>query len=681
MRRTRTVARLAMRVALIGCVILLSAGAAQAVVLVSEDFDSYTLGTHVSVAPPPGPGDFPTLNGGLGWGTPYRSHIGAGLEIRISAGPTGNLFDGTGVNHPTSFWRDRMMDPDIHGNSDGTVTWQAMDVSTAGAGDGAFRVNNSNGGMDYKVLLDGGNAYELRGGHIDLVSAPSGIAASTNINSPDFVLTKVENIAGGQSTVSTWINPNLAGGEGGLGAADMTLSYAPFAGNRNIGEIVLSPGLNIRLDNIIFASTFVDLFPPEPGKDFVWDGEANGNWDNAANWDANLGHPDGVDHTAKFQGGVNTTVNLNGDRQVETITFTDANAFTLQNNTLTISDGGSITKETTGTVNQTLDCNVALAGDATFTNNNNWVHNQHQLIVNGNLTGNGTLHITGTGTGGVRLEGDNSGFTGEIQLDSGMLLVGSNNALGDTAGKTFLNGGQVWFDSNANTAEDFIVTADTTQASLLNNTQSGTFTVNPGATFFVRNGGGNMFRLTGTVTGAGNWHMAFGNTRFEGTQPNTLTGKTTFDTGSTNQTFRTVWLSKPDGVDAIAGDLDVIRNARILWTADEQLADIIDVLVDAAGSTSGLEAMLDLDSHTETIDGLTLLNGGWVETGEGGVLNVNELIVDGEPFDPGRYDAQSPFVAGLGHIQVGAADVIPEPCTLTLLGLGAMALAARRRKR
>ena len=253
-----------------GCVALALGQGAAAAVLVVEDFDSYTVGTHTSAPPPPNPGDFPTLNGGSGWQTPYRSHIGAGLEIDISPGPDGNLFDGTSVNYPTSFWRDRLMDPDILGNSDGAVIWQSMDVSTLGRGGGSFRVNNSNGGMQYRVGFSVGDDYELFGGHIDVVTAPSSIAGSTDINAPDFVLAAIENIAGGQQTTQMWINPDTSGGEAGLGAADMTVTYGVFAGNRNIGEIVLSPGNNIRLDNIVFGETFDDVVPvrddiiPEP---------------------------------------------------------------------------------------------------------------------------------------------------------------------------------------------------------------------------------------------------------------------------------------------------------------------------------------------------------------------------------------------------------------------------------
>ncbi len=136
-----------------GCIVLAGSGSARAAVLVSEDFDTYTIGTHLSVVPPPSPGDFPTLNGPSGWGTPFRSHTGAGLDIVISAGPTGNLFDGTAATgSPSSFIRDRMIQPDIHNNTDGTVTWQSMFVSTAGNGNGAFRVNNSNGGMERNRL-------------------------------------------------------------------------------------------------------------------------------------------------------------------------------------------------------------------------------------------------------------------------------------------------------------------------------------------------------------------------------------------------------------------------------------------------------------------------------------------------------------------------------------------------
>jgi hypothetical protein len=568
-----------------------------------------------------------------------------------------------------------------------------MKVSSAGTGGGALRVNNSNGGMDYKVLLDGTNNYELRGGHIDLVTSPSAIAASTDINNPDFVLTKIVNVAGAQSTATTWVNPNLGSGEAGLGAADMSVTYSPFAGNRNIGEIVLQPGPNIRLDNLIFGQTYADAIP-----DFTWaDPTTGGAWESPANWTGSVGIPNAAADKAIFaqpsSGAHAAAVTATGAKRVREIEFggtllnTARTEYTLDGSELTLADGGKIVKQAVNpspwnaAVNSVIDNNLALEGDATLTNDNTWVHNARQLILNGDISGSGTVTVTGSGNGGVRLEGNNSALTGEIVLSSGMLLVGSSNSLGDTAGKTTTYGGQLWFDGGANTAENFVIAGDTRQASLSGNTQSGSFTVDPGVTFTVTNGGGNAFVLNGVVQGQGDWYMTAGGTRLQGTSPNTLSGKTTLDAGSTNLGFRTTTLSKPAGADAIAGDLDVLRNGRILWTADNQLADTASVLVDAAGGSIGFEAVLDLDGFDELVASLSLLNGGFVDTGDDGVFTVSALDVDTTSYGPGKYYSDNPFVTGDGYVEVLGAVVIPEPTTLLIWTFGLLLGWPGRRRR
>ena len=62
------------------------------------------------------------------------------------------------------------------------------------------------------------------------------------------------------------------------------------------------------------------------------------------------------------------------------------------------------------------------------------------LILNANLIGGGRVNFDGTGT--VRIGGDNSLFTGGLQMDSGITYVlGNSKVLG--TGQLFLNGGTV----------------------------------------------------------------------------------------------------------------------------------------------------------------------------------------------------------------------------------------------
>jgi hypothetical protein len=126
-------------------------------------------------------------------------------------------------------------------------------------------------------------------------------------------------------------------------------------------------------------------------------------------------------------------------------------------------------------------------------------------------------------------------------------------------------------------------------------------------------------------------------------------------------------------------------NSDFVLTRIAITADPADVLVDAAGSTAGFEAVLDLDGRDETTSSLALLNNAFVNTSDDsadvGVLYPGSLTVDGVPFAQGHYDASYPFVTGAGFIQVGTAAAIPELASCLLAGLGLVGLLAYVRRR
>jgi hypothetical protein len=234
-----------------------------ATVLVSEPFDypaqTYAAGTWSSGGAS-NPGG--VLSGsGVGWGTNgYFDHATSAANFVIGGGgPAGTYFESAGQNYTGStYWRNRVMSPAIGNGTDGTVIWHSMLVWSDGTDGGGIKVHNSNGGTQYNLRIAPGNVYELVGGHGGEDQDLSSIPVSADINTPDLLVFRIENAGGaGMQTTSLWVNPSSTT-EGGLPAADLSVSYPVFAGNRNIGGINIAPGA-IKLDELVFAEDYADL--------------------------------------------------------------------------------------------------------------------------------------------------------------------------------------------------------------------------------------------------------------------------------------------------------------------------------------------------------------------------------------------------------------------------------------
>lgn len=335
---------------------------------------------------------------------------------------------------------------------------------------------------------------------------------------------------------------------------------------------------------------------------YSWTGAINGDWDEPGNWNTPSGFPDNALDTATLAGTNHPAVDLGGaTRSVGALTFNTAasTAFTVGNGTLNLAAGGSIVKAATvSNNNSTVSAAVNLLGDATFTNNNSWVHNAKMLQVTGLITGSGTLTITGTGSGGVQLTRDNSAtFTGAVQMDSGMLLLSSDKALGDTATGTTVNGGELWLAYGVRTPEAFTIAGDSRQSNLGTSGISGDVRVNSGVTWTLDTGGGNALALSGSLSGPGNVVMSNGNVTFSGSADNTLSG-TISHRSNRGDAKDIVYLNKTGGATAIAGDLELRNQAVLLWSRDHQVADTSTITLGGG--------MLKLNNHSETMGRLVL---------------------------------------------------------------------------
>ncbi len=349
--------------------------------------------------------------------------------------------------------------------------------------------------------------------------------------------------------------------------------------------------------------------------DYVWTGAGkDGFWNTPANWQPATGFPRSGDNVMFPKATAHTTVNLNGNQAVRSITFDPVVSFsyTLAGNTLTLDDGGSVRglKYAEGSAAvMIVTSDLRLAGKATLGNANTWFMGEERLSIRGRITGTGTLTI-GELDGCVELAGDNSGFTGSVVIAKGTLVSSHTAALGGGTADLVMNGGALWLGGGTGTLpKNFRIAAPASWSCIaVNGPHEGTITVNSGATWTLDDGGSGI-PLRGVIAGEGNWHIVGGGSVLAGTRPNTLSGTVTIR-GTTT-------LAKTDGVNALASAIVLEPNGKIRWSAHEQIVDQVPLKI--AGDLS----VLDLQGHRETLGTVDLQGQATIECGEGAdVLRV-----------------------------------------------------------
>ncbi len=250
--------------------------------LAYEGFD-YTDGTSIR-----------TQTGGTGWGAGAAwTNTGAATEIATTPGLTyqglvvqGNKVtltaqqNNTGANGNSAFIP---RDLATSFGADGTTVWLSFIGQRTGAKSDTGGTTTSNYQRVFSLGLFNGTAEqsaigELSGDTADVWSlipdvTATGLANAQRTNIPidqqSFLLLKI-NFVAGNDTGSLWVNPNLAAGEAGLGAAQATITddmtfnriRMTVGGSQNTGATLASQGL---LDEIRIGDTFLDVTPiPEP---------------------------------------------------------------------------------------------------------------------------------------------------------------------------------------------------------------------------------------------------------------------------------------------------------------------------------------------------------------------------------------------------------------------------------
>lgn len=181
-----------------------------------------------------------------------------------------------------------------------------------------------------------------------------------------------------------------------------------------------------------------------------------------------------------------------------------------------------------------------------------------------------------------------------------------------------------------------------------------------GHTITFDSGDGNPLCHRGAIHGHGDVVLLMGPShtdykdaplRLAGGKPNTTTGKFFVRKGR-------VQLEKPDGVDAISGDVIVGGqgfNDCLFWMNSNQIKDSVNITLIGAGNNGA--AYLYLNGCSETVASLTMTAGNTIKTdaagGARGVLTVRSLTIDGAKMPAGAYSsATEKWIEGKGKVFV-----------------------------
>ncbi len=174
---------------------------------------------------------------------------------------------------------------------------------------------------------------------------------------------------------------------------------------------------------------------------FVWDGGAgNGNWSDAVNWSTDIAPP-ATAGIIQLAGSVQTTVNLQANRSIASLSFNPgASPFILQNNTLTLTGAGPTLLANNSTSLQTVASDLQLVASRTFS-----ATSGDLLYTGGTALSNSGTNRTLTYTGaanhtvtGVIANGGASAAGGITKTGAGTLTLTGANTFG---GQAYVSGG------------------------------------------------------------------------------------------------------------------------------------------------------------------------------------------------------------------------------------------------
>lgn len=358
-----------------------------------------------------------------------------------------------------------------------------------------------------------------------------------------------------------------------------------------------------------------------------FDGDPAGGGTSPQNWTSDGGTTNqywsnGTPDSATFDVG-SGTVTLTADITAQSITIDDGVDYTLTGTNMLSVGGGGIDS------GFGVDAQLSVETPVSLTANQGWRIPQNDLVeITGDVSGNVTWSKNGVGT--LRLSGDNSGFTGRLNITQGELEIGSNTATG--TGVLDMDGSNPAFGA---------VNGNRTVATTLD-----VFIGNPGS--------------TGTVF--------FGSHDLTFTDGFDIRGGNTGDPGIWNMTVN------GSGIISFTGDIGDTQNPKGMQKLGPGAL--------ALGGNNSLSSTIDVDAGTLLVNGQTAtlstvsVNGGTIagggtvvadgglSVGSDGTLSPGEsvgvLTVDGDlHFDAGSTFAteiQGVGTAGIDYDQLVLAD-------------------------
>ncbi|HEY2762017.1 MAG TPA: autotransporter-associated beta strand repeat-containing protein, partial [Pirellulales bacterium] len=368
------------------------------------------------------------------------------------------------------------------------------------------------------------------------------------------------------------------------------------------------------------------------GSPSVWTA-TNGstNWDTSQTSNVDSGLPS-TPTSVVFAANAGTAANmanttLGADLRINSLEIQTANPVGIGgSNTLTVNNGITIDS---GAGTTTISSNVKLGLEQTWTNNST-----NKMTVSGAVSGNSTSALNVSGSGRIRLTGNNT-YTGGTTLTSGTLEVGSNHGLGPDGSNVAQNGGTIEIDPGVSPAWSLtgsqgsqtikalagidptltiqtvgaqhtyggsiqngtgtisVVVSGTGLQILTNaNTYTGGTTINPGATLQLGDGAGNSGSIAGNVTTNGTLTFAGDGTTSPGTGDQIFGGNIDGSGGVTSINAGTVTLN---GNNSYTGTTTISAGKLVTGSA---------TALGNANLTIGAGATLDVNGKSLTVKAL-----------------------------------------------------------------------------